>query len=111
MKDYLALAAEIADHDPSAATDFRRLASETAHLLVLREERLIRRRIDLSAIFAILFLTVPAAGVAVWAWTWDSGWKWPTVIIATVWALLWGGVGITQVWKERGDEAEATAAA
>jgi hypothetical protein len=111
MKEYLGLAEEIADHDSKAAAEFRRLASEAAHLLVLKEERWIRRKIDPSAVFAILFLTLPAAGVAVWAWTWDSGWRWSTVVVATIWTLLWGGIGITQIWQERGDEAEATAAA
>lgn len=25
--------------------------------------------------------------------------------LAGAWTLLWGGVGVTQLWKERGDEA------
>jgi len=95
-------------HDPRAVESFQRLASEASQVLILKDERWLRSRIDPTAVFAVLFLTVPAIGLAVWAWTWDSGWRWPTGVGAVLWALVWGGVGITQLRQEREDEAEAT---
>jgi hypothetical protein len=104
IRDYLTIANEVAAHDVEAAAGFRRLASEAAQTLIRREERWLHRKIDPAAVVAILFLTVPAATVFGLAWTWESGWKWPTILLTAVWTLLWAGVGATQLWKERGDE-------
>jgi hypothetical protein len=109
IDEYLELAEKVT-HDPQAVEELQRLAGEATRLLILKEERWLQRKLDPGAVVAVLFLTVPAAGLAAWAWTWSSGWRWPTVIVAAVWALLWGGVGLTQLWQERGDEAEAAAA-
>lgn len=105
IDDYLALADKLAEHDPDSATECRRLASETIRPLLRRDERALQRRVDPSAVIAVLFLTIPSLAVFVWTFSWTSGWKWPVRIFAAAWTVLWGSVGITQIWKERTDEA------
>ena len=86
---------------------FRALAGETATQLALLEERSLRRKLDPAAVFAVLFLTVPSASVFFVALDWDTGWRLPTLIITGTWTLVWGAFGITQLFTDRTDEAEA----
>jgi hypothetical protein len=94
--------------DPEAAAGFTRLASECAHLLIVRDQRALRRKIDPAAVVALLFLTVPAIVVFVLTFTWTTSWRWPVMVFCAVWTLVWGGVGLTQLWAERSDETEPT---
>lgn len=106
IDEYLELADRVSGHDQQAVAGFERLASEAARLLIRRDERWMHRKIDPAAVFAVLLLTVPTATVFVLAWTWDSGWKWPTLVFTAAWTFLWGGVGVTQLWKDRTDDPE-----
>jgi hypothetical protein len=103
IAEYLQLADQVETHDAETATAFRRLASEAAHLLVTRDQRWMRRRIEPAAIVAILLLVIPAVVGGILALSWDSPWKWPAFLAATIWAVVWTGVGLTQIWQERED--------
>jgi hypothetical protein len=105
ISEYLALSEELSGHDSGAATGFKRLASEAAQVLILREQRWLRRKVDPAAVLTIVFLCVPSGVAIALAWDWDSSWKWPTIVAAGVWAVLWIAVGLTQLFKEAGDDA------
>jgi len=108
MTEYLSVADELEPHDAARAREFRALATEAARVLVSREQRWLCRKIDPAAILAMLFLVVPAVGLALYARSWDStGWKWVAILGAVIWALLWAGVGLSQMWNERDDDAAA----
>lgn len=63
VDEYLEMARRVASHDAPLAARYQQLSSEAAHLLVLREQRWVRRTIDGGAMFAVLFLTLPTAGL------------------------------------------------
>lgn len=100
ISDYITLSEQFANHDDESAEKFRRLASEAASTLVLREERWLNRRLDPTAAFAILLLTLPAAAAFAWAWTWDSDWRLPVLIFTAAWTAFWGIGGTTQLWHD-----------
>jgi hypothetical protein len=82
----------------------RVLQQRAVHRFVVAEHTALSRRLDPAAVFAWLFLVLPAIGVFVWAFTLDDWWKWLLIVFSGVWALVWGGVGATQLWKSHEDE-------
>lgn len=102
------MADEFASHDVAMAETFRSLAGEAAEQLALLERRSLRRRVDPAAVLAVVFLTLPAAYCFYLAWGWDSGWRLPALAASGAWTLIWGGVGITQLFTDHSDELEAS---
>jgi hypothetical protein len=100
IDDYLALADTVEARDPAAAIALSDLAAEAVGKLVEGDQRWLRRRLDPSAVIALLFLTVPPLIAFAWAWTVTAWWKWPIIVVSGVWVALWGGVGVTQLFKE-----------
>jgi hypothetical protein len=104
IDEYLHLAERIEPHGGNEAAELRSLARESARVLVRRDRRTLRLRLDPSAVFALLLLVGPAVIGAIFALRWSSDWKWFPFAFAVIWALLWGGVGITQLRKEASDD-------
>lgn len=96
---YNRLADDLQEHDPQSAARVRNLATRAVSQFVEAEQASLDRRLDPYAVFTWLLLVVPAAGVFVWAWTFDSRLKWPVILFTGLWALVWGGFGWTQLWK------------
>jgi hypothetical protein len=110
LEEHLALAARFKDDDPDTARRFRELAAEDAHLLIRRDQRWLQQgRISPTTIVTIMVLVTPSVIVILLSRQWEGTWIWPIRVLAIVWALLWGGVGLTQLREDREDE-EAEAA-
>ncbi len=54
---------------------------------------------------------MPAIAVFGWAFTQADWWKWPLLLFNGLWALVWGGVGLAQLRKERKEATELEAEA
>jgi hypothetical protein len=107
IDEYLALAEQVAAHEPETADRLRALAREAIDELIRRDRRWLHQRFDPAAAFAAVLGVLPAVAIFVWALGWDSGWKWPVLALAAIWTALWGGVGISQVRTEHQDEPDA----
>lgn len=106
IEGYLELAEKVRPRDSAAADKLTDLAAAAVGTLVDNDRRTMRRKLDSSALVALLFLTLPAAGVFVWALGWST-WKWPALVISAVWVVVWGAVGLSQLWREKDDEHES----
>jgi hypothetical protein len=106
VEEYRNLAEQLRATDQATATELDALQRETVHALVRMDKRTLHRRVDPSAVLALLFLLAPAAAGFVLALGWDSAWKWPALIFAGLWFVVWLGVGLTQLWKEGEEETE-----
>jgi hypothetical protein len=107
IDEYLALAERLPGQDHEAADRLRALAREAVDQLIRRDARWLNQTFDPFAALAAVAGILPSVAVFVWALGWDSGWKWPVLGLAAIWTVLWGGAGISQLRKERQDEAAA----
>ncbi len=76
------------------------------HALAQAERQALQRRFDSAAFLALVFFVVPAVVALIWAWGQDAWWRWPVVAFTAVWALVWGGVGTSQLWAAKEDPQE-----
>jgi VIT1/CCC1 family predicted Fe2+/Mn2+ transporter len=105
IDEYLTLAERVSPHDDETAKRLRVLAQDAVGQLIRRDEDWLHKRFDPYALLAIIAGVAPAVAIFVLALGWDSGWRWPVLVLTAGWALLWSGVGITQLKKEQEDEA------
>jgi len=100
IRTYIHLADDLQSSDPDSAKLVRDLQRRGVARFVEAEHASLSRRLDPAAVFAWLFLVLPAVGLVAWAFTRDEWWKWPLIVFGIVWTLVWGGVGSTQLWKK-----------
>ena len=109
MNHYLQLANDLQERDPDSATLIRDLVGETVEDLVALERKALRRRFEPMSLVTVLILTVPSIAVLIWATTWDEWWRWIVIVFAALWTLVWGGVGVTQLFKHESSDEETSA--
>jgi hypothetical protein len=108
IQTYTALSETLAENDPDSANELRQLVRESVHRLVDAERTALRRRFDTASAIAVVLFVVPAVAIVAWAWGRDSWWHWPAITIASVWALIWSIVGISQLWTSQEEEAKSS---
>lgn len=110
VNQYVQLANDLQEHDPESADLVRGLLAETVEKLVFLEQKALRRRFQPSSFIAVVVLVVPSVAVLVWAATWDTPWKWLVIVLTALWTVVWGGVGLSQLFSLETDEQEAEGA-
>jgi hypothetical protein len=108
VSNYTTLSKELEDHDPETAALVRGLAAETARTLVAEEHRSFSRRLDPAGVFVLVLFVGTPVGLAIWSWTWGSGWKWLITIAAAIWSFILIAAVWDQLWKPRESEARVT---
>jgi hypothetical protein len=108
IDEHLRLAERVKPLDPSGARELESLASEALGVLIRREQRWLRRKLDPSAIVALIFFIAPGGAGFVLALEWHSDWRWPAIVASALWTVVWLIVGATQLMTEASDDALAT---
>lgn len=75
--------------------------------MVRRDQRWLRRKVDLSAVASVLFLAAPGVAGVIVCWDWDNAWKWPVIVVCVAWVTLIAVGGGTQLLIESADDEAA----
>jgi hypothetical protein len=106
VETYTNLATLLEGHDDESAREMRTLVADTARVLIAAERTALERRFDPFSLAALILVVVPTGALAIWAWGRPEWWHWPLVTVCVIWTVVWGIVGLTQLWTSS-DQAEA----
>jgi hypothetical protein len=104
IRAYSQLASDLSnDGDEEGASRIRELRAIAVRHFADAESEALGRRLDPASVATWIVVVLPAAGVAIWAFTWNDWWKWPVIVFLLAWALAFGIVGATQLFKKPED--------